>query len=69
MTRPTMSDINLKCCPFCGGKAIQVSGLYYEDIRAFVFCADCLAEGEHHIDKDWLKANNRAAASWNRRTP
>jgi Lar family restriction alleviation protein len=57
--RPKMaSEIKLKPCPFCGGKAEMVSD--FED-EHYVYCTGCKG--------GWKTMENpeEAAAAWNRR--
>lgn len=52
-----MSEIKLKPCPFCGGKAEYMRGDRYK----WVHCTSCLATtGNYYTVKD-------AAQAWNRR--
>lgn len=56
-----MSDIPLKPCPFCGGKAIpqKVKGDF--DYPCNIFCHDCSAI------KGGYSTIEKAIESWNRR--
>lgn len=56
-------EVDLKPCPFCGGKAkaIQRSGFDYGSYYYFVTCSQCEAE-----TKDYGSAGD-ALKSWNQR--
>ena len=61
-----MSEIELKPCPFCGGKA------KFKDIGArktaiSVGCATCCASSRIILISAEYCANERAAKDWNRR--
>ncbi|MGN1303761.1 MAG: Lar family restriction alleviation protein [Oscillospiraceae bacterium] len=58
-----MSEIKLKPCPFCGGKAVLT-----DDICSVVKCVECGAEsGMFKISKEY-SSDEKAAEAWNRRT-
>lgn len=61
----------LKPCPFCGGKAVVVSGTSDTNIsRAtfYIHCVECKVSTETFIDGDRnLEALFAAMAVWNRR--
>lgn len=68
-----MSDIFLKPCPFCGGKA----GILYTD-RAerftaacrrcgMVYCQAAINDEGNYVDDDFCNTPEEAAELWNRR--
>ena len=59
-----MSKIELKPCPFCGGKAIITRHIY---VFVLVVCEKCGAEsGMFRISKEYC-SDEKAAEAWNRR--
>ena len=58
-----MSEIKLKPCPFCGGKA----EMGIRDASAFVMCAKCLARSRMVVACADYTAREVAADEWNQR--
>lgn len=61
-----MSD-ELKCCPFCGGKAQRVEDLIrrYREFPFYVQCAGCRAKTDRYPEmKDAVEAWNRRTTMW-----
>lgn len=58
-------EVELKPCPFCGGKAELIRWSIWEgsEITDFVQCTECTADGKHFHDEP-----DKAIAAWNRRT-
>lgn len=55
--------IQLKPCPFCGGKAhIRTERYYQPNMRRNVICEKC------YSNSGWYKTEEEAAKAWNRRT-
>ena len=65
-----MSDVELKPCPFCGGKATLVYFDVDDGGKWQVICDDCGACSDYY-DEEWnpdnLLKGNEAVESWNRR--
>lgn len=54
--------MNLKPCPFCGGKAHPAGALDWDDLgREYVLCDRCDASGPHRDTKE------TATRAWNKR--
>lgn len=56
-----MTDEELKPCPFCGGKNIDIQYLSLTKRYYFCRCLDCEAQTKSKTDKD------KAIDAWNRR--
>ena len=59
-----MSEIKLKPCPFCGGKAIIAR---YIDAYSLVVCEKCGAESRMVEISEKYCSDEKAAEAWNRR--
>lgn len=63
--------IKLKPCPFCGGKAVVVSGTsdkVFSRATFYIHCVECNVSTETFVDGDRnLEALLAAIAVWNRR--
>lgn len=62
-----MSDIDLKPCPFCGSKNVEVFSQYEEDCpdrSAIVRCHNCDAQSAQMVGREKL---DMAARAWNKR--
>ena len=64
-----MSDIELKTCPFCGGKAKSEVYCQPMGIRAYVriVCSKCGARSTGIVESPRYCAEEKAAEIWNRR--
>lgn len=56
--------VDLKPCPFCGGKAEIGTGPGY----SFVNCTDCMASTDILLAENWKYTALEAADRWNMRT-
>lgn len=57
--------IELKPCPFCGGKAKMKASW---SASVYVECMSCFAQAMHFLPAADYCADDRAAEAWNRRT-
>lgn len=76
-----MKEIELKPCPFCGGKAEIKTQPIYMDMGVCAFCTECKARSKffpydcnytyYHGEKDVYVSQERATSDainlWNRR--
>lgn len=63
-----MTTPALKPCPFCGGKAMLLTGRYAEDaMETWVECASCNCSTDRV--EDAYSDQDTAAAIWNNRHP
>ena len=58
-----MDNVNLKPCPFCGGKAIVEIGTKSK----IVFCIRCKARTNRFAEYNEEKNEEKAVEAWNRR--
>ena len=61
-----MTEIKLKPCPFCGGKAEFGTNPFYRTIR--VYCSKCKAASSQSESNVYNCAAEDAANAWNKRT-
>lgn len=62
-----MSDIKLKPCPFCGGKAEFIEGCITCKTTIAVRCTNCNVKTESHPESVNYCAREIAMTEWNRR--
>lgn len=58
--------IELKPCPFCGGKAHMLGGAFFS-VHRCVECRRCGARTMDYKSETWRDAERMAAIAWNRR--
>lgn len=59
-----MAEIELKPCPFCGGKATFKNEQFYGCNAVIVICNDCMAKSKYCTG---AYLYDQAAEAWNRR--
>ena len=64
-----MSDIKLKPCPFCGGKAEveQIAGATWDKFVAHCKSSKCIAFYIGYVDEGIYPTKTKAIEAWNRR--
>lgn len=62
-----MKNIELKSCPFCGGKAELSSERFDGKDTSYVACTRCASRGEFFFVSPKYASAERAIEAWNRR--